>query len=134
MTHVIFSIDEPRGLLDRARFLRHLSDLTVMGKLSGSPLRLCLTKQSICTQGDGVKRLAPGYILAREDYELHVLRSGWVNGQPCVQLLSGGTIYRATTALEPVRRVGEFRCVGSAPPAGDWVFTEDTQEFWVAGR
>jgi hypothetical protein len=134
MPKVLFAVDEPQGLRDRARFLRHLDTLRVMGKLQDLP-RLAVGHW---VDPEGISWLEPSYLMDHKDFEAHVLSSGWCNEQQSFLVVEAERCQLVGNPLSAKHReyiydLGPFRCVGKTMPSGNWTRFDDTGEYWVAG-
>lgn len=82
MNKILFPVDEPDGLRTRARWLRYLDELRVMGKLEGEA-RLGITHAfggpALAFYRGHPFQTLPVYLLTEDDYRRHVLPHGWVN-------------------------------------------------------
>lgn len=129
MSDIIFAIDEAEGLRTRARFLRHMDELRVLGKLQ-KPMRSAVGHW---VDPDGVSWLEPAYAIDEADFDAFVRPHGWVNGQQCVLRLTVGRaeIVGLARHAGKVSPIGVFTCAGKGMPAGDWTRFDDTGDYWV---
>lgn len=81
MDYVIFAIDNDADLHTNAKFLRHVDQLRAMGKLNSS-MKLAI--------GCYLGKLERSYILRKDDFEAHVLESGYVDDQESFLVLRDG--------------------------------------------
>lgn len=126
---VLFAIDEPEPLHTRARFLRYLDELRVMGKLAGG---VRLGTMHLMPPNENLSYLLPFYAMDAADYMAHIQPRGWVNGQPSVMLVGLSEARPATTLLDPYGDApADFISRGGVMPRGNWWRFDDTGEFWV---
>lgn len=130
MTKVIFAIDTgPEPLHTRAKFLRHLDTLRAMGKLDGEA-RIGIGHW---VDPKGVSWLEPCYMLTIDDYEQHVLRPGWTNGQQCVLIVSiECSLIVSPDLRRPIETLPPMACVGPDMPQGCWTKFEGSADYWKA--
>ena len=76
--YVIFSFDNPYQIHVAAKFYRHLDTLRAMGKISNPLLGTGMY------EGD----IEPVVYMDRNDFEEHILHSGYVNNQECFLILN----------------------------------------------
>lgn len=130
MPKIIFTIDDgDHPLHNKAKFLRHIDTLRVMGKLEGE----ARTGVGHWVDEHGVSWLEPCYCLDIADYLQHVLPHGWVNQQKCV--VAVGTIDAAVMSPDLVlthRQLGALNCVGPKMPAGCWTKFDGCPDYWAA--
>lgn len=129
MSKVIFAIDIGSDPLHtRAKFLRYLDTLRVMGKLGGE-VRIGV---GYWVDDTGVGWLEPCYMLATEDYTKHVLRSGWTNGQQCVLTVALDHSMLVSHDLQrPLETLPPLACVGPNMPQGGWTKFEGSADYWT---
>lgn len=130
MPKVIFAIDDgDHPIHSKAKFLRHLDTLRVMGKLEGE----ARTGIGHWVDEAGISWLEPCYCLDVSDYVKHVLPHGWVNQQKCVVV--SGLAKAAVVSHDLVkthRELEQLRCVGPLMPAGCWTKFDGSPDYWAA--
>lgn len=128
MPKVIFAIDDgDNALHTKAKFLRHLDTLRVMGKLEGE----ARTGIGHWVDDDGVSWLEPCYCLELFDYDKHVLPHGWVNQQRCILVVGHlEAAIMTPDTLTTLRKLPNITCVGPKMPAGCWTKFDGSSDFW----
>lgn len=131
MPKIIFAVDAQAGqhpLRSRARFLRYLDELRVMGKLTGT----VDTGIGHWVDPDGISWLEYCYVLDREDFKARVQKFGHVNNQQCVLVVTDSAAHLDDLKGGPLVLLGAFTCVGKTMPAGDWTRFDSTGDYWQA--
>ena len=122
---VVFATDDP----NKARFLRHMDELRVMGKLEGK-LISCI--------GSFNGTLELSYLMTCNDYINHVLPFSYTKGQESVLYVKDMTAYlvfnykfsRSPIELGPLVQVTHDKAMSCK----SWTHRLDTGQYWTTER
>lgn len=128
MDYVIFAIDKGYDLHTKAKFLRHVDTLRSMGKMDGN-MKLVI--------GSYKGRLEDSYIIQENDFNMHVLDSGFVDKQETFMFVGRQRWmpYWIETKDQKVLQKGNLRSMHYIPDGvKDWTYRPDLNTYWFDAK
>lgn len=127
MKYTIFSIDNPTDWHQMAKFMRYVDERMAMGKTKGKFIQCVGSWEGV---------IEPSFLCRTEDFEEHILKSGYVDKQDCVLQISECNKQYAQLLwlLEGTTEfVGSLKSVDkeTALKENGWTYRPDLNTYWV---